>query len=87
MTYLVSLEPTAVDVLIAIITYHKPQTASIMPRHSGSIVDALLLGYVVAAGTLYRSCHTKRNYCEELLHSADIKTTGTFDKNVKNIEH
>ena len=45
-------------------------TASIMPsaRYSGSIVDALLLGYVVAASTLYSSCHAQRNYCEELPH-------------------
>ena len=56
------------------------RTASIMPsaRYSGSIVDALLLGYVVAASTLCSSCHAQRNYCEESPHWADIKTTGTF---------
>ena len=29
---------------------------------------ALLPGYVVAASTLYSSCHAQRNYCEGLPH-------------------
>ena len=61
------------------ITHHKPQTASIIPsaRHSGSIVDALLLGYVVAAGTLYRSSRATQLLWVRVAALSRYKT-GTF---------